>query len=147
MAIVAAMVAPALAQSSGGSTGTGTAPTTGSGSSMPIPPRAPSTTQPGSTMPSPSPSSDATGKMMPGGAMGQSGTSTPGTGNSMPSSGAGTAAGTPKSGMDMDHGPGSEQVKAVQKALQDKGRNSGPIDGIMGPKTMAASERSRRTRS
>ena len=138
MALVAAMVAPAPAQSSGGSTGTGTAPTTGSGSSMPIPPRAPSTTQPGSTTPSPGPSSGASGKTMPGGTMGQSGTRTPGTGSSMPSTGAGTTAGTPKSGMGVDHGAGSEQVKTVQKALQDKGLDPGPIDGIMGPKTMAA---------
>jgi peptidoglycan hydrolase-like protein with peptidoglycan-binding domain len=40
--------------------------------------------------------------------------------------------------MGMDHGAGSEQVKAVQKTLQDKGMDPGPIDGIMGPKTMAA---------
>jgi peptidoglycan hydrolase-like protein with peptidoglycan-binding domain len=33
---------------------------------------------------------------------------------------------------------GSEQVKAVQKALQDKGMDPGPIDGVMGPKTMTA---------
>ena len=138
MALVAAMVAPALAQSSGGSTETGTARTTGSGNSMPIPPRASSTTQPGSTTPSPGPSSGAPGKTMPGGTMGQSGTRTPGTDSSMPSSGAGTTAGTPKSGMGLDHGAGSEQVMTVQKALQDNGMDPGPIDGIMGPKTMAA---------
>ena len=46
---------------------------------------------------------------------------------------------TSKSGTSMDGGAGgSEQVKAVQKALQDKGMDPGPIDGIMGPKTMAA---------
>jgi peptidoglycan hydrolase-like protein with peptidoglycan-binding domain len=32
----------------------------------------------------------------------------------------------------------SEQVKNLQKALQDKGVDPGPIDGIMGPKTQAA---------
>jgi peptidoglycan hydrolase-like protein with peptidoglycan-binding domain len=36
------------------------------------------------------------------------------------------------------NGAGSEQVKSVQKALQDKGMDPGPIDGVMGPKTMAA---------
>ncbi len=47
--------------------------------------------------------------------------------------------GTSKSGTSMDSGAGSsEQVKAVQKALQDKGMDPGPIDGVMGPKTMAA---------
>jgi peptidoglycan hydrolase-like protein with peptidoglycan-binding domain len=33
---------------------------------------------------------------------------------------------------------GSEQVKNLQKALQDKGVDPGPIDGILGPKTTAA---------
>jgi peptidoglycan lytic transglycosylase B len=32
----------------------------------------------------------------------------------------------------------SEQVKTLQKALQDKGMDPGPIDGIMGPKTQTA---------
>ena len=36
------------------------------------------------------------------------------------------------------NGAGSEQVKSAQKALQDKGMDPGPIDGVMGPKTMAA---------
>ena len=34
--------------------------------------------------------------------------------------------------------PNSEQVKNLQKALQDKGMDPGPIDGMMGPKTQAA---------
>jgi peptidoglycan hydrolase-like protein with peptidoglycan-binding domain len=127
-AIVAAMVAPALAQSSGGSTGTGSAPATGSGSSTPKSPPAPSASQPGSTT---QPGSSGTG-------MGQSGTGAPGTGSSMPSSGTGSTSGTSKSSTGMNGGAGSEQVKAVQKALQDKGMDPGPIDGIMGPKTMAA---------
>ena len=29
-------------------------------------------------------------------------------------------------------------MKAIQKALQDKGMDPGPIDGIMGPKTTDA---------
>jgi peptidoglycan hydrolase-like protein with peptidoglycan-binding domain len=33
---------------------------------------------------------------------------------------------------------GSEQVKAVQQALKDKGHDPGEIDGVMGPKTQAA---------
>jgi carboxyl-terminal processing protease len=38
----------------------------------------------------------------------------------------------------MTGGASSEQVKSVQKALQAKGMDPGPIDGIMGPKTTAA---------
>ena len=56
----------------------------------------------------------------------------------MPSSGAGSTAGTSKSGTGMNGGADSEQVKSVQKALQGKGMDPGPIDGVMGPKTMAA---------
>jgi peptidoglycan hydrolase-like protein with peptidoglycan-binding domain len=79
--------------------------------------------------------------------MGQSGTSAPSGGtSSTPSSGTGSGAGMgagtgskgSHSGMSADGGAGSEQVKAVQKALQDKGMDPGPVDGIMGPKTMAA---------
>lgn len=33
---------------------------------------------------------------------------------------------------------GSEQVKSLQKALQEKGKDPGPIDGVMGPRTQAA---------
>jgi len=69
--------------------------------------------------------------------MGQSGTSAPGTGGSMPSASGGSMSGNSKSGTSMN-GAGSEQVKSVQKALQDKGMDPGPIDGVMGPKTMAA---------
>ena len=134
LAIVAAMTAPALAQSSGGSTGTGSAPATGSGGSTPSSQPAPSATKPGSTMPAPG--AGSTGKAKPGGSMGQSGTTAPGSGGSMPSASGGSTSGTAKSGT-MD-GAGSEQVKSVQKALQDKGMDPGPIDGIMGPKTMAA---------
>jgi peptidoglycan hydrolase-like protein with peptidoglycan-binding domain len=35
-------------------------------------------------------------------------------------------------------GGNSEQVKAVQQALKDKGHDPGDIDGVMGPKTQAA---------
>ena len=34
--------------------------------------------------------------------------------------------------------PMGDQVKSLQKALQDKGMDPGPIDGILGPKTQAA---------
>jgi peptidoglycan hydrolase-like protein with peptidoglycan-binding domain len=114
LAIVGAMVAPALAQTSGGSTGTGSAPATGSGGSAPKP----SPAQPGSSkQPSTTPGSG-------------SDTTQPGVsaGNTSKSS-------KPTAGMD---GAGSEEVKNVQKALQDKGMDPGPIDGVMGPKTMAA---------
>jgi Putative peptidoglycan binding domain len=126
LAIVAGMVAPALAQSSGGSTGTGSAPATGSGGSTPTTPPAPSATQPGSTT-SPSTPPAGTGS-------GATGKSKPGMGTtSAPSMGS-----TSKSGMSTNGSAGAEQVKAVQKALQDKGMDPGPIDGVMGPKTMAA---------
>ena len=52
--------------------------------------------------------------------------------------GTGTSSKASQSGMSANGGAASEQVKAVQKALQDKGMDPGPIDGIMGPKTMAA---------
>jgi hypothetical protein len=124
LAIVGAMTAPALAQT----TGTGSAPKTGGGSSTPSAPAAPSATQPGSpTQPSTPPAgtgAGATGKS--GTTMGQSGTTAPGTGG---------MSSKPAAGM---NGGGSEQVKAVQKALQDKGMDPGPVDGIMGPKTMSA---------
>ena len=113
-AIVAAMVAPALAQSSGGSTGTGSAPATGAGGSTPKTPPAPSATQPSTSTPTPGTGSGTT-KAKPAPSMGQSGTTSPGSGSA-----------------------DSEQVKSVQKALQGKGMDPGPIDGVMGPKTMAA---------
>jgi peptidoglycan hydrolase-like protein with peptidoglycan-binding domain len=114
LAIVGAMVAPALAQSSGGSTGTGSAPATGSGGTAPKPAPA----QPGSSkQPSTTPGSG-------------SDTTQPGVsaGNTSKSS-------KPAAGM---NGGGSEEVKSAQNALQDKGMDPGPIDGVMGPKTMAA---------
>jgi Putative peptidoglycan binding domain len=137
--IVGAMIAPALAQTGSGSS---SAPSSKPGSSA---------TQPGSTtQPSTPPAgtgSGATGKVKSGTNMGQSGTSAPSGGtSSTPSSGTGSGAGMgagtgskgSHSGMSADGGAGSEQVKAVQKALQDKARDPGPVDGIMGPKTMAA---------
>jgi hypothetical protein len=125
LAIVGAMVAPALAQS----TGTGSAPKTGSGTPSASP--APSTTQPGAPTQATPPvgtGSGATGKAKSGAGMGQSGTTAPGAG--------GMGASKPATGM--SDGAGADQVKAVQKALQDKGMDPGPVDGIMGPKTMAA---------
>jgi len=61
---------------------------------------------------------------------GGSGTETPGK-----SSAGSTTSG--KSGVDQAKG-GAEQIKKVQKALQEKGADPGPVDGIMGPKTEAA---------
>ena len=141
LTLVAAMVAPVLAQTSGGSTGTGSAPSTGSGSAPSAAPSATqpstSTTQPSTSTPSPGTGSGTgtTGKAKSTPGTGQAGTGTPGAG-STPATG--STAGTSKSGMGMNDGGGAEQVKAMQKALQDKGMDPGPIDGIMGPKTMAA---------
>ena len=133
MATVVAMVAPALAQSSSGSTGTGSAPARGSGGSTTTTPPAPSATQPRSTTTSPAtpvPGTGTTGQSKS--SMGT--TSAPSGTTSAPQMGS-----TSKSGTSLDGGAGSaERVKAVQKALQDKGMDPGPIDGVMGPKTMAA---------
>ena len=46
--------------------------------------------------------------------------------------------GASKPATGMSDGAGSDQVKAVQKALQDKGMDPGPVDGVMGPRTSAA---------
>jgi murein L,D-transpeptidase YcbB/YkuD len=129
--IVAGMVGPALAQSTGSSTGS--APATGSGSTMPSSQPAPSATQPSSSAPSTGTTYGKTGagKAQPGTSMGQSGTTAAGTGSTDT-----TKASKPAAGMSA--GNHSEQVKSAQKALQDKGKDPGPIDGIMGPKTMAA---------
>jgi peptidoglycan hydrolase-like protein with peptidoglycan-binding domain len=118
--LVAAMIAPAFGQSSG--TGTGSAPATGSGSSMPTPKPAAPAAQPGTSAPAPAPgaSSGAPGKAKSGTDMGQSGSG---------------SMSKPATAM---QGGSSEQVKSVQQALQGKGMDPGPIDGIMGPKTMAA---------
>jgi hypothetical protein len=127
LAIVAAMIAPVLAQT----TGTGSAPKTGSGGSTPSAAPAPSATQPGAPTPSATPpagtGAGAPGKPKSGTDMGKSGTAAPGTGGM-----------SSKAATGMNDSAGSEQVKAVQKALQDKGMDPGPVDGIMGPKTMAA---------
>jgi peptidoglycan hydrolase-like protein with peptidoglycan-binding domain len=40
--------------------------------------------------------------------------------------------------MATDGQAGAEQVKSLQKALQEKGMDPGPVDGIMGPRTQAA---------
>ena len=127
--IVTAMVAPVLAQSGGGSPGTSGGSTSGSGNT---PGSAPSAIQPGT--PIPSPGAGATGKAVPG----QSGTGSSAAGSSTPSSGAGDTAGTSKAGTGTGNGAGSDEVRATQKALQDKGMDPGPIDGIIGPKTVAA---------
>jgi peptidoglycan hydrolase-like protein with peptidoglycan-binding domain len=95
------------------------AQTSGSGTSTPAPgakPPQPSTTQPSTTQPS-----------MP-----------PSPGTTMPSKTGKSSGGPAGSGMPMGDHAGSERVKTLQKALQDKGIDPGPIDGILGPKTQAA---------
>jgi peptidoglycan hydrolase-like protein with peptidoglycan-binding domain len=115
---------PALAQG----TGSGTSAPSGTGSSSgttTIPQAAPSTQQPSPGTPMPSPS----GKAQPGVTQGSSGTESP----------AKSSAGS-KPGMINGQAArgGSEQVKKVQKALQEKGADPGPVDGIMGPMTESA---------
>jgi peptidoglycan hydrolase-like protein with peptidoglycan-binding domain len=68
---------------------------------------------------------------MPGTA--QPGTVQPSTGQT----GSGTTTGSKKSPT-MNGQANSDQVKSLQKALQDKGMDPGPVDGMMGPKTQAA---------
>ena len=113
LAIVIGTIAPALAQTS-------SPPAKGSGGTQ-TPQTPPSTTQPGAptqSTPQIGTGAGASGKAKTGTDMGQSGASKPTTSTN------GSAS--------------SEQVKDVQKALQDKGMDPGPVDGIMGPKTMAA---------
>ena len=116
LAVATAMITPAFAQT----TGTGSAPKTG----------APSATQPGAPTQETSPvtgsGAGAAGKAKSGTNMGQSATPAPGAG------------GMAKPATGMNGGAGAEQVKAVQQALQGKGMDPGPIDGIMGPKTTGA---------
>jgi His-Xaa-Ser repeat protein HxsA len=118
--ISTALVAPALAQS----TGTGSAPSAAPKTSdpSPAPKPAPSTAQPGSPSVGTAP-----GTPMPGSAPSAS----------QPGSGTGMTTGSKKAGS-ANGQASSEQVKNLQKALQDKGVDPGPIDGIMGPKTQAA---------
>jgi peptidoglycan hydrolase-like protein with peptidoglycan-binding domain len=49
--------------------------------------------------------------------------------------GAGTTGSKP---MATDGQADADQVKSLQKALQEKGMDPGPIDGIMGPRTQSA---------
>ena len=119
--VMAMVVGPALAQS----TGSGSSSTPSTSGSQPTP----SPTKPGSPMPS-------VGKTAPDGTqsgtgMGQSGATSTGTGQMGSSGTAPKQAGA-------RNGANSEQVKSLQQALQDKGLDPGPVDGIMGPKTMAA---------
>ena len=106
------LVGPAIAQ-------------TGSGSGTPGPTNpqpAPSANQPGA------PSVGAPGKATP--------SAQPGAGQTGAQPGAGQA-GSDASKPMATNGQ-SDAVKSVQKALQEKGLDPGPIDGVMGPKTQGA---------
>jgi len=119
------MAGPALAQGTGSS---GSSPS-GSGSNSgtyTVPSASSATPQPSPGTPIP----PASGKAQPGMTQGGSGTETPG------KSSAGSAT-SGKNGSDQAKG-GAEQIKKVQQALQEKGADPGPVDGIMGPKTEAA---------
>jgi peptidoglycan hydrolase-like protein with peptidoglycan-binding domain len=92
--------------------------------------------------PTPGPASPSVGATTPGKAgpaTGKPGGAQPGTnaaGSSQIGSGGATTDST-QSGSTNGQA-GAEQVKELQQALQDKGMDPGPIDGIMGPKTQAA---------
>ena len=53
-----------------------------------------------------------------------------------------TGAGAAKAGSSTPMATGgmadAEQVRSIQKALQEKGMDPGPIDGVMGPRTQSA---------
>jgi len=127
--MTALLVGPAIAQTSGSGSSTTPAPGAGSGSSGsgsgtsgPTNPQpAPSTAQPGSPSVGTAP-----GKAMPSTqpSAGQAGSGTTGSSASKPMATNGQA--------------DADQVKSLQKALQEKGMDPGPIDGIIGPRTQAA---------
>jgi peptidoglycan hydrolase-like protein with peptidoglycan-binding domain len=124
VAVTVLVTGPILAQTSGSGSST-----QGSGGTTTSPQPTPSPTQPGTPLPSvgSDPSKPATGTPQTGAGKAPSG---------QVGSGAGTAGSKPSgatNGM-----AGSEEVKSLQKALQDKGKDPGPIDGLMGPKTQAA---------
>jgi peptidoglycan hydrolase-like protein with peptidoglycan-binding domain len=67
------------------------------------------------------------------------GSSTGGTQSQRTQSGTPLPKGSPFSGtVEMGHANSAQGVKAAQQALQDKGHNPGPIDGMMGPRTREA---------
>lgn len=130
--ITALLAGSALAQTGSGS-GTGTP-----GPTSPKP--APSVqTAPGKSMPSTQPSAGQTGAQSGAGQTGtQPSASAPST---QPGAGQ-TGAGAAKAGSSAPMATGgmadAEQVRGIQKALQEKGMDPGPIDGVMGPRTQAA---------
>ena len=125
----------ALAQSTGSGTGT-------PGATQP----APSQTQPSGKQPSmgttPGKAPPASGKAQPGTA--QPGMAQPGTGQTGSSTGqtgvgsGQTGSGAGATGAASNGQQDAQQVKHIQKALQEKGMDPGPIDGIMGPRTQTA---------
>jgi hypothetical protein len=140
LGITTLFVLPAVGQTSG--SGAGSAPSTGTSPGSPGPTNpAPSPGQPAAKPGAPSvgtapaqpgapgtPSvGTAPGKAMPGSAQ-------PGTGQM----GSGSAStGATKSTAPMDQAS-SEQVRNAQQALQSKGMDPGPVDGVVGPRTQAA---------
>ena len=67
------------------------------------------------------------------------GTSTGGTQSQRTQSGTPLPRGSPFSGtVEMGHANLAQDVKAAQRALQEKGHNPGPIDGVIGPRTREA---------
>ena len=67
------------------------------------------------------------------------GSSTGGTQSQRTQSGTPLPKGSPFSGtVEMGHANSAQDLKAAQQALQDKGHNPGPIDGMMGPRTREA---------
>ena len=67
------------------------------------------------------------------------GTSTGGTQSQRTQPGTPLPEGSPFTGtVELGHANLAQDVKAAQRALQEKGHNPGPIDGVMGPRTREA---------
>jgi hypothetical protein len=93
--------------------------------------KAPTTAQPGTTMPG-GDAAKAPAATQPGGTM--SGTDTAKT----PAMSQGTAGKSKAMSSDMSKAMKGERVRSVQEALKAKGYDPGPIDGVFGPKTQTA---------
>ena len=128
--VIAVMVGPAIAQTGGGTT----APGAGGGSPGPTNPQP----TPAPAQPSAPSVGTAPGKTMPGKAQ-------PGSAGQMPSSGASGAGQSGTSGVSagstaapMNGQMSMDRVRSAQQALQAKGMDPGPVDGVIGPRTEAA---------
>ena len=136
-------VLPAVGQTTGsGSSGAGSAPSPGTSPGSPGPTNpGPAPTQPGRPAAQPGAPSIGTAPAQPGApsvgtAPGKSmpGSAPSGTGQM----GSGSASTDPGKSTVTTGQASSDQVRSVQQALQAKGMDPGPVDGIVGPRTQEA---------